>query len=181
MFGQQDDGTPTSNSNSDPIASAATAPDYSSQVSQTFGNEPDAPKVEASSAPPVEDKDVLSPAGGYPKPASQQIHSNDMVISDPMPSPSTDKDASTPQTPADLTDIKQQVIGELAPLIDKLDQPPDEHFKTLMMMIQATDNQTLISAAYDAAHKIDDEKAKAQALLDILNEINYFSQPHSDS
>jgi len=46
----------------------------------------------------------------------------------------------------------------------------------LMMMIQASDNQELVKAAYDAAHSIPDEKVKAQALLDIVNEINYFTQ-----
>jgi hypothetical protein len=45
-----------------------------------------------------------------------------------------------------------------------------------MMMIQASDNQDLLSEAYDAAQNITDEKAKAEALLNIVNEINYFSQ-----
>jgi hypothetical protein len=42
-------------------------------------------------------------------------------------------------------------------------------------MIQASDNQALVKDAYDAAQKITDEKTKAQALLDIVNEINYFT------
>ena len=46
----------------------------------------------------------------------------------------------------------------------------------MMMMIQASDNQSLIESAYEAAHKITDEKARAQALLDVVNEINYFTQ-----
>ena len=45
-----------------------------------------------------------------------------------------------------------------------------------MMMIQASDNQELIKTAYEAAQAIPDEKVKAQALLDIVNEINYFTQ-----
>lgn len=49
-----------------------------------------------------------------------------------------------------------------------------------MMMIQASDNQNLIQSAYEAAHKITDENVKAQALLDVVNEINYFThQPES--
>jgi hypothetical protein len=44
-----------------------------------------------------------------------------------------------------------------------------------MMMIQSTDDQTLIKDAYEAAQQITDEKARAQALLDVINEINYFT------
>lgn len=74
-----------------------------------------------------------------------------------------------------LLDIKQQALQQLSPLVDHLDQTPEEKFKTTMMMIQAADNQSLIPDAYKAAKEIGDEKARAQALLDIVNEINYFT------
>ena len=45
-----------------------------------------------------------------------------------------------------------------------------------LMMIQASDDQSLVQSAYAAAHDIKDEKVRAQALLDIVNEINYFTQ-----
>ncbi len=86
---------------------------------------------------------------------------------------------STPTPPADannLLDIKQQVLQQLSPLVGHLDQSPEEKFRTTMMMIQASDNQDLIQTAYDIAGQISDEKARAQALLDIVNEINYFTQ-----
>ena len=44
-----------------------------------------------------------------------------------------------------------------------------------MMMIQASDDKSLVPKAYEAANSIEDEKVKAQALLDIINEINYFT------
>jgi hypothetical protein len=44
-----------------------------------------------------------------------------------------------------------------------------------MMLIQASDNAGLIKRAYEAANQIQDEKIKAQALIDIINEINYFT------
>ena len=75
----------------------------------------------------------------------------------------------------DLLDIKQQALKQLTPLVDHLDQSPEEKFRTTMMMIQASDDQSLVKAAYEAAKQITDEKAKAQALLDIVNEINYFT------
>ncbi len=48
-----------------------------------------------------------------------------------------------------------------------------------MMMIQATDAADLVKVAHDAAAQITDDKARAQALLDIVNEINYFTQKDS--
>lgn len=87
---------------------------------------------------------------------------------------------STPSevNPHELIDIKQQALGQLSPLIDHLDQSPEEKFRTLMMMIQASDDQGMIKTAYQAANDIADEKARAQALLDIVNEINYFTTQH---
>lgn len=80
----------------------------------------------------------------------------------------------------DLLDIKQQALQALTPLVDHLDQSPEERFRTTMMMIQASDNHGLIKVAYEAAQQIADEKERAQALLDIVNEINYFTQ-HSQA
>ena len=88
------------------------------------------------------------------------------------------KPAAAPSTD-DLLDIKQSALQQLSPLVSQLDQTPEEKFRTTMMMIQAADDQSLIKTAYEAAQQITDEKAKAQALLDIVNEINYFTQ-HQD-
>jgi hypothetical protein len=79
----------------------------------------------------------------------------------------------------DLLGIKQQALTALSPLVGHLEQTPEEKFRTTMMMIQASDNQGLIPTAYEAAQAITDEKVKAQALLDIVNEINYFTQQHA--
>ncbi|MBX6334135.1 hypothetical protein IRY61_02205 [Candidatus Saccharibacteria bacterium] len=76
----------------------------------------------------------------------------------------------------ELFDLKKQALQQLTPLINHLDQTPLERFRTLMMLIQASDNQTLLKDAYEAAQKIEDDKIRAQALLDIINEINYFTQ-----
>jgi hypothetical protein len=83
---------------------------------------------------------------------------------------------SAPSGSDDLVALKQQALSQLTPLVGHLEQTPEEKFRTTMMMIQAADDQTLIKTAYEAAQAITDEKAKAQALLDVINEINYFSQ-----
>lgn len=75
----------------------------------------------------------------------------------------------------ELLDIKQQALQQLTPLVGHLEQNPEEKFRTTMMMIQASDNADLVKPAYEAALQIPDEKVRAQALLDIVNEINYFT------
>lgn len=102
----------------------------------------------------------------------------------PVTAPTVTPPTVTPATPVaggddDLLNIKQQALQQLTPLIGHLDQSPEEKFRTTMMMIQASDNDALIKEAYDAAQAIPDEKARAQALLDIVNEINYFTQQHN--
>ncbi|HUB94138.1 MAG TPA: hypothetical protein VMB52_06570 [Verrucomicrobiae bacterium] len=79
-------------------------------------------------------------------------------------------------TADDLLDIKQQALSQLGPLVSHLDQDPEEKFRTTMMLIQSTDNPAFLHDAYTAAQAITDEGIRAQALLDVVNEINYFTQ-----
>ena len=90
---------------------------------------------------------------------------------------SPNKPGSSPE-PIDQTNLnslKHQALTKLSPLVDDLEQPPLEHFRTLMMLIQATDDSSLIRRALETANSITDDKERAQALLDIVNEINYFT------
>ena len=79
----------------------------------------------------------------------------------------------------DLLNIKQDALSALAPLVRHLDQTPEEKFRTTMMMIQASDDRTLVSQAYESAQAITDDRVRAQALLDVVNEINYFTSQTS--
>jgi hypothetical protein len=76
----------------------------------------------------------------------------------------------------DLVVIKQQALQQLSPLVSHLEQTPEEKFRTTMMMIQASDDEKLVKTAFEAAKEIKDDKVRAQALLDVINEINYFTQ-----
>jgi hypothetical protein len=98
------------------------------------------------------------------------------LVNDQPVTPIDEPVSANPIANDDLLDIKQKALNELSPLVSHLDQSPEEKFRTTMMMIQASDNQALVKDAYSAAQQITDEKTKAQALLDIVNEINYFTQ-----
>jgi hypothetical protein len=120
-----------------------------------------------------------------PTPLLEEQETDGYIMSDapdaatPVAGAVSDDQADDQGDPNTLLDIKQQALQQLSPLVGHLDQTPEERFRTTMMMIQASDNKALIPDAYEAARSITDEKAKAQALLDIVNEINYFTQ-HQD-
>ena len=150
----------------DPLANNSTAPAATPTTEQSINSSveaivSDAP-AEITSLPPVSEPS--------PTPA---VPSEPAVASDPDPAP------TTPVSDDDLLSMKQDALKQLSPLVDHLDQGPEEKFKTTMMMLQATDNQDLVKEAYEYANQIADEKVRAQALLDVVNEINYFTHQKS--
>ncbi len=87
----------------------------------------------------------------------------------PMPAPIADS--------GDLGDVKQEAISELRPLVDKLNLPAEEKFDTYLLLIRSTDDKSLIAPAHEAAKNIADEARRAQALLDVIKEIDFLSSP----
>ncbi len=75
----------------------------------------------------------------------------------------------------ELDIVKKSALEQLRPLIEKLDLEPADKFDKYLMMLRASDDPALIKPAFDATQGITGEKEKAQALLDIINEINYIT------
>ena len=75
----------------------------------------------------------------------------------------------------DLTSIKTEALTELRPLVDKLNVEPEEKFDTYLLLLRSTDDKSLIAPAHEAARNIADEARRAQALLDIIKEIDFLS------
>ena len=78
-----------------------------------------------------------------------------------------------------LDGIKQDALSQLRPLVDKLSVSPEEKFDTYLLLLRSTDDKSLIAPAYESARTITDEARKAQALLDIIKEIDYLTNPQS--
>ncbi len=76
---------------------------------------------------------------------------------------------------SELDNIKASALEALRPLVGKLKLPAEERFDTLLLIIRSTDDQALLSQAHDAAKQITDDTRRAQALLDVIKEIDYFS------
>ncbi|MDZ7785908.1 MAG: hypothetical protein U5L95_02195 [Candidatus Saccharibacteria bacterium] len=145
---------PTMGGQNSPFQPATQQPvDANPAPATTDAQQPDAPQ---DNIPHHEDTEHMVTDHGTPDPAPQ-------AEDEPAPS-------------GNLVEIKQQALSQLSPLVSHLDQTAEEKFRTTMMMIQATDDQSLLKEAYEAAQKIENDKARAQALLDVINEINYFTQ-----
>lgn len=146
-------------------------------VDETPSTEP--PQEDFSSIIAPADRDI--PAVVHASVKSSLINDRSDYDDAPEETPHTDVvPAPAPVDTDDLLDLKQHALGDLGPLVDHLDQTPEEKFRTTMMLIQSTDNSSLIKDAYAAAQAITDDKIRAQALLDVINEINYFTQQPAD-
>lgn len=122
-----------------------------------------------------------APAGdgaALPAPQADAAQTDDASLPTP---PGPMPDAPAIPAPAggssDLDAIKQQALGELRPLVDKLDVSPEEKFDTYLLLLRSTDDKDLIAPAHEAAKAITDEARRAQALLDIIKEIDFLSKP----
>lgn len=125
----------------------------------------------------------------FPPSGNQNYTAFSTAAPAPAPQPEVSQTQDVPAAPAlpatgtvstdDLLAIKQEALQQLSPLVNHLEQSPEEKFRTTMMMIQAADDQSLLQTAYELAKQITDEKIRAQALLDVVNEINYFTQQHN--
>jgi hypothetical protein len=79
-----------------------------------------------------------------------------------------------------LDGVKVEAINELRPLMDKLVLPAEEKFDLYLLIIRSTDDKTLIAPAHEAAKLIADDTRRANALVDIIKEIDYLSTDKKD-
>lgn len=172
LLGIDDDDTPPSTGVTD---DAQSAPPVANPASEPTS----APALDSPvSAPGPVVEPHTGPAPVTTVPTDEPTTTTEVDDDTPLAASATDTpvvSASPVTEDNELMGIKKQALEELSPLIDHLDQDSEEKFKTTMMMIQASDNQALIPQAFTAAKEISDDKKRAQALLDIVNEINYFT------
>ena len=123
---------------------------------------------QAPAVPTATPKQAVAPQSETPKaPAPQPAVA--LAPADPS------APASTEPKSGDLEAIKKSALEELRPLVDKLNLSPEEKFDTLLLIIRSTDDQSLLAEAHQTAQTIVDEAKRAEALLDIIKEIDYFS------
>ncbi len=129
-----------------------------------------APPV-APGEPPAAAPAVTDDAASDPAAAAAQVVPDYTAPTAPAPAAT-----STPiPVGGELDGVKSQAISELRPLVDKLTLPPEEKFDTYLLLIRSTDDKSLITPAHQAAREITDEARRAQALLDIIKEIDFLA------
>lgn len=119
--------------------------------------------------------DTNKPVDSQTPLTNQQTTVNSASLAHPTNSTTVNDSVEEVTSTQDLLEIKEKALKELKPLVQHLDLSPEDKFKTTMMMIQASDNPSLLKSAYTVAQTLTDNEMRAQALLDIVNEINYFT------
>jgi hypothetical protein len=142
--------------------------------------DPDPPAADPD--PPAQEEPVAEPSQPEEPKVEEPIHAPEPVEPPAPAEPAFEVPEEQKGTgnSSELFDIKQQALHQLSPLVQHLDQSPEEHFETILMMLRASDDPALVKAAFDAAQAIEDDKKKAQALLDVVNEVNYLTRPQND-
>ena len=144
---------------------------------------PQAPAGPAPVAPPVSNDDaaaVVQPADtASPVPVEAVAPPVPASMPNPIP-PATPEPIAQPTPPSpvgpNLETIKQDAIAELRPLVDTLNLSPEDRFNTILLIIRSTDDASLLPAVHAAAKQIPDDGRRAQALLDVIKEIDFFKQ-----
>ena len=118
------------------------------------GNAPKAPKA------PV----IPAPAA----PAAPEMPAFMSNTTAPLGAPETQALYGDP----DLDRVKTSALSDLRPIIEKVDIPVEKKFAVYKAIIETTNDKSCIEAAYNAAKGIQDDKARAEALLFVVESID---------
>ncbi len=79
---------------------------------------------------------------------------------------------AAPEVAGDLASIRENVIKDLLPLMDKVDSTPEEKFEIYKDAMKTMHDATTIGGAYRTATQFSDETKKADALMDLMKTID---------
>lgn len=174
--------TPNNKPTSDDEELAKVLAGLTSDIKKTEGatQAPKVPDISPASSP-LSGQDETTPA----MPPKLDIPAEFMM---PTPPASSDTPAITDQETAandqaannlspELESVRKEALNDLKPLVGNLDLSPEEKFDIHLLLLRSTDDTSLIAPAYEIAKSIADENKRAQALLDVIKEIDYLSNP----
>ncbi|MEO8911895.1 MAG: hypothetical protein ABI303_02835 [Candidatus Saccharimonas sp.] len=86
-------------------------------------------------------------------------------------------DIKQPNGVKPLDQVKKEALQALTPIVDEIkDMDPERKFEICISAIRSTDNKDLAEAALKAALGIEDSTSKAEALVELITEINYLEK-----
>ncbi len=168
-----------------PDAQGDVAAELEAKIQDQMGTPPVPPVPPAGDGPagamPPAEGAAPAPAPEMPAETPQIIGSGGEVGAEPAPAEVT-AEAPIPEAPAapeanmnmnmggdaDIKTVKEAMLRDLFPLMDKVDMGAEEKFELYKTMIDSSNDKSMISAAYEAAKGIADEKQKAEALLFLI-------------
>ena len=165
---------PTTNATGDNVIPGEKVIQPPAQRTETgaVGNKVNNPVNDIFNQPVVDDNTKIDPA--KPINLSEAGNNNNGNVKEAAPATPITNNAAPNMS--GLEEIRRQAIVELRPLVDKLDLPAEDKFDTLLLLIRTTDDSSLIPAAHTAAMNIADDARRAQALLDVIKEIDFFGR-----
>lgn len=126
--------------------------------------------------PISDDQDLAKVLAGVDQQAEE-------IVAEPEPASEVPAEPALPepvfptleQPSNDLQVVKKQALSELVPILDKLNLPPEEKFDIYLLVIRATDDTSLVAPAHEVAKQIMDDTRRAQALYEIVKEVDYLA------
>lgn len=143
------------------------------QISDSVADTENVPAVETPAEPttpeevaPATMSDMEQAASAEPVAATSEP--------EPMTAPVNSGFSMEMPTANDLDELRKKALTDLRPIVDKVELNDEESFDVLLLLIRETDDESLLPRAYEAARQIQDEARRAQALLDVIKEADYF-------
>lgn len=157
-----------------PPADGAPAP-FSTPEAPIMPEAPAAPSAEqiladslASPAPTTALPDIpTTPENPIDTPAAEE------PVIPPAPEAPIDAPVETaPEIGGDLASIRESVVRDLLPILDKTDSTPEEKFDIYKDALKTMHDAKTIEGAYKTATQIADESKKAEALIGLMKAID---------
>ena len=72
-----------------------------------------------------------------------------------------------------IQELRAKALLALLPVMDQIDEKPERKFEILMTAVRTTGEIELLEKACETALTIENPSAKAEALIDIVNETSF--------
>lgn len=126
--------------------------------------------------PPTAGAGVPEMPGATAPEAAPEAGASDVApipgVSAPSAPVQTAAEAQPASAGGDLAKVRESALQELVPLMDKVNISSQEKFDIYTEVIENTKDKSIVEKAFEAARSIEDEKAKAESLLKLVQMID---------
>lgn len=159
-----------------PFGESTTEAGPSAEQILSGGVTPEAAPASDAAAPAAEAAPVAPGAPAMPEvaPAAETSAAPTIQPAEVPAAPVETAPAEANIAPAngDLASIRENVIKDLLPLMDKVDSSPEEKFEIYKDAMKTMHDASTIGGAYRTATQFSDESKKADALMDLMKTID---------